>query len=145
MTSRRPRLLVAVAHSRRGPPDAKAVWNHWRVPVIAKTDASPAMDDGPVLVTAEYVVNAGKEDEFLLAMEDYGRIRRRDGASRWGIFRDTEAPSRYVETFMVDSWGEHIRQHDRQTQADRAVEERVMGTVAGVPAVRHLLYARSED
>jgi MFS family permease len=119
-------------------------WNHWRVPLLIN-GASPAMDDGPVLVTAEYIVKHGMDGEFLDAMHEYGRVRRRDGASQWGIFRDTEAADRYVETFMVDSWGEHLRQHDRQTQADRVVEEGVMRYVTAAPEVRHLLYARAED
>ena len=47
-------------------------------------------------------------------------IRRRDGAYRWGIFRDTEVEERYLEMFLVNSWAEHMRQHERQTQADRS-------------------------
>jgi Transmembrane secretion effector len=53
------------------------------------------------------------------------RIRRRDGASRWGIDRDTEHPDLYVEAFIVSSWAEHLRQHERFTRADHALEERI--------------------
>jgi MFS family permease len=116
-------------------------WNHWRLPTIADGD-TPALDDGPVLVTAEYRVARDVESEFLNAMSEYGRVRQRDGASRWGIYRDTEASDRYVETFVVSSWGEHLRQHDRQTQADRALEERVLGYSSGEVTMRHLIYAR---
>jgi hypothetical protein len=34
-----------------------------------------------------------------------------------GIFRDTAAEGRYFEVFLVQSWAEHLRQHERLTQA----------------------------
>ena len=58
----------------------------------------------------------------MVAMHEYGRTRRRDGAYEWAIFRDTEISDRYLEIFLVNSWAEHLRQHERQTQADRALE-----------------------
>jgi len=71
----------------------------------------------------------------------YGRVRRRDGAYQWGIYRDIEVANRFVETFLVHSWAEHLRQHERQTKGDRELEQRVYGYVVGEPKVRHLLYA----
>jgi hypothetical protein len=70
-----------------------------------------------------------------------GRMRRRDGASRWGLFRDTEAPDLYLETFVVGSWAEHLRQHQRPVKADEVLEAAVGRTVRGAPRVRHFLYA----
>jgi len=119
-------------------------WNHWRMPVPVKS-AEPHLGDGPVLVTVEYSVSADQTDAFLDAMEEYGRIRRRDGASRWGVFRDVERPDRYLETFIVNSWAEHLRQHDRLTLADRAVVERVRKHIRDEPAIRHLVYPNSEE
>ena len=114
-------------------------WVHWRLPTILKGD--PAADDaGPILVTVEYDVDPEQKVPFIKAMHKYGRIRRRDGAYRWGIFQDLENPDRYVETFLVDSWAEHARQHERVTRADREVEERAHSYIRGTPTVRHLLY-----
>ena len=109
------------------------------------TGASPAFvdadnDAGPVLVTVEYHVDPSRVSEFIKAMRHYGRIRRRDGASRWGICRDLEAADRYIETFVVSSWSEHVRQHDRVTRADGQIEDRLRGCVRSEPIVRHLLY-----
>jgi hypothetical protein len=73
-------------------------------------------------------------------MHEYGRVRRRDGASRWGICRDLEIANRYLETFVVSSWAEHVRQHDRLTRADSEVEVRLRQCTRGEPNVRHLLY-----
>jgi hypothetical protein len=94
---------------------------------------------GPVLVTVEYDVMPGKEPEFLDAIYKYERIRRRDGAYEWGIFQDMEVPSRYLETFLVTSWAEHIRQHERLTRADTETQERLLKAVRSQPKVTHLI------
>jgi MFS family permease len=117
-------------------------WNHWRMPVIVK-EVGHELLEGPVLVTVEYSVISGQEAMFVKAIRQYARLRRRDGAYRWGIYRDTEAANRFVEIFLVHSWAEHLRQHQRQTAADRELEQQVFVYVAGEPKVRHLLYADS--
>jgi hypothetical protein len=89
----------------------------------ARWDIDPSQ--GPALVTVEYEVESRKSDEFLEALHRFARVRRRDGASRWGVYRDTENPANYIETFIVESWAEHLRQHERLTGADRELEENV--------------------
>ena len=113
-------------------------WNHWRMPVVLG-DVGADVGKGPVMVTAEYVVIPERTAEFVDTMHEYGRVRRRDGAYRWGIFRDTELADRYLEIFFVNSWAEHLRQHERQTQADRELEERIRGCLSAEPMVRHLI------
>ena len=117
-------------------------WNHWRMPATDEATLIGDQDAGPVLVTVEYEVAPESAPEFIEAMHDYGRIRRRDGASRWGLYRDLEKSGRFIETFVVTSWAEHLRQHERITQADRAIEERISKLVRNAPTVRHLLYAK---
>ena len=117
-------------------------WNHWRMPVAVK-EVSDELLAGPVLVTIEYSVLPEQELKFVKAMRQYARVRRRDGAYRWGIYRDIEVANQFVEVFLVHSWAEHLRQHERQTKADRELEERVYSYIAGDPRVRHLLYADS--
>jgi hypothetical protein len=117
-------------------------WNHWRMPATSET-FDPEFDEGPVLVSVEYRVNRDRRREFLEAIHEYGRVRRRDGAFRWSIFRDVEEADRYVETFLVSSWAEHLRQHERATRADREVEDRLRACVTGAPNVRHLVSANS--
>jgi MFS family permease len=115
-------------------------WNHWRMPVIAD-ELQVGLESGPVLVTVEYLINREHASDFLKAMHRYERVRRRDGASRWGIYRDTEHPDQFVETFIVPSWAEHLRQHERITRADRGLEERINSYSLKEPTVRHLIYA----
>jgi len=112
-------------------------WNHWRMPSVSNDIGS----EGPVLVIVEYDVIPEQSEEFIKAMHEYGRIRRRDGASRWGVFKDLETADRYTEIFIVSSWQEHIRQHDRITRADSRFEVRIRNCVRSEPTVRHLLYS----
>jgi MFS family permease len=112
-------------------------WNHWGNPRMFED----AADLGPVLVTVKYVIDPVKASNFLNEIYRYQRIRRRDGATRWGIFYDTEAPNVYLETFVVDSWAEHERQHDRFTVADHEVEERVLSYALERTTVKHYIHA----
>ena len=115
-------------------------WNHWRMPVIVK-EVTDELLGSPVLVTIEYSIVAEQDSQFVKAMHQYARVRRRDGAYRWGVYRDIEVANRYVEIFLVHSWAEHLRQHERQTKADRELEQRVYSYIVGEPKVRHLLNA----
>ena len=123
-------------------PDTKldlSIWNHWVKPAMIE---EPAPDQGPVLVTVKYVIDPAKAPEFLHQIHNYERIRRRDGAISWGIFVDTEAPNTYLESFKVDSWAEHERQHNRFTQADSEVEKQVLSYAIKPVEVQHYIYAQ---
>ena len=115
-------------------------WVHWNAPTLAD-GLDYDSDDGPVLVTVEYRVDPHQAATFLEAVHRLGRLRRRDGASYWGVFRDTQSTDRYVENFIVSSWAEHLRQHERSVGADRPVEEAVHRAARETPIVRHFLYA----
>jgi Transmembrane secretion effector len=111
---------------------------HWPHPEPALT---PTPSDGPVLVTVQYQVALENQAAFYAAMAALEIVRRRDGAYRWGVFRDTADLERMLETFVVASWGEHMRQHERGTVTDRAVEERVhaLQKPGTSPVVAHLI------
>jgi MFS family permease len=116
-----------------------STWNHWAKPTILE---EPDPGDGPVLVTVKYVIDPSKGAEFLHQIHKYQRVRRRDGATSWGIFVDTEAPDTYLETFKVDSWVEHERQHERFTVADGEIETRVLAFAIKPLEIKHYIYAR---
>jgi MFS family permease len=106
-------------------------------------DIEPRPDDGPVMITVEYEVDHEDRERFIEAMQHLRRIRRRDGAYRWEIYADLERPGHYVEAFVVDSWSEHLRQHERLTVADLEVTKltRSFHRGEGAPEVRHMLWA----
>ncbi len=114
---------------------------HWPEPkIIVETNPQ----HGPVLVTVEYLIDPARGPDFARLMKELERIRRRDGAIQWGLFEDTSAPGRYLESFLVESWGEHMRQHARVTMADRAVELRAyeFHNSPDPPKITHWLAAR---
>ena len=116
---------------------------HWPAPVLSD-DIEP--DRGPVLVTVEYAVAAIDRAAFLTAMAKLASERRRDGAYDWGIYEDAAQEGTFVETFHVDSWLEHMRQHQRVTNADRVLQDAVHSFHAeGTPAVRHLIAAQGSE
>jgi MFS family permease len=113
---------------------------HWPTPIV-DGDVDVEHDSGPVLVTVEYRIDPAKVPAFFTEMQKMRRIRRRDGAIHWGIYEDTAAPGTVIESFTVESWLEHLRQHDRVTNADRLQQEalRAFQTGDAPPVVRHFV------
>ena len=111
---------------------------HWTDPVVV---TEPHPSEGPVLVTVKYQIDPARADEFIAAMRESKRILRRDGATRWGLFVDAAEPSHYTETFLVESWAEHMRQHARVTMEDRVVQDRARAfhVGPGQPVVTHMI------
>jgi quinol monooxygenase YgiN len=112
---------------------------HWPEPVLAE-ELEPSQ--GPVMVTVEYHVGPANREAFLAALERVAAERRRDGAFAWGVFEDAAQAGRYVETFFVESWMEHLRQHERVTKSDRVQQEKVEALLLSPSKVTHLVAAR---
>lgn len=115
---------------------------YWPTPM---TTGDVEIDRGPVMVTVEYHIDPAEAEAFTRTMQPIRRIRRRDGAFMWELFRDIEHPDRMMECFMVESWIEHLRQHERVTVADRDVLERARAFHRGSepPRVTHRVAGRA--
>jgi Transmembrane secretion effector len=111
---------------------------YWHPPEISPVAASQLM---PVLVAVEYEIDPARVPEFMARMRELERIRRRDGALTWGLFRDPRADGKYREEFLVGSWIEHLRQHERVTASDQRIQERIwaLHKGPGVPRASHYL------
>jgi MFS family permease len=109
------------------------------VPVLP---VEPKPEAGPVLISISYDVDPDDAAEFAKAIDALKEIRLRDGALRWGLFRDPADPSHYVETFLVDSWSEYLRQRERFTMEDLLVRERVYALHRGPipPPITRMIY-----
>jgi MFS family permease len=130
----------------------------WKLQTGANVDFSPSMqwpdpvtthaieaDRGPVLVTVEYRIDPKNRIAFLRALGQNSRERRRDGAYDWGIFEDPADEGRFIETFLTDSWLEHLRLHRRVTKADRISEQAVRRFQIGEgPKTTHLIGAQRD-
>jgi MFS family permease/quinol monooxygenase YgiN len=115
---------------------------HWPEPVVTGNVES---DAGPVMVQVEYRIEAKDREAFLVAIEELASERRRDGAYAWDVFQDTANNTRFVETFFLESWIEHLRQHQRVTNADRQLEQRVARFFREPPVVTHFVAAGTEQ
>jgi MFS family permease len=112
--------------------------NHWHGHALAN---EPAPDDGPILITIEYHIDPADAVAFKAAMYHLRQTRLRDGAFRCSVFVDLDDPTLYRETFLVGSWAEHLRQHERATVEDQRIEQAVVAYHRGPepPVIRHLL------
>ena len=109
---------------------------HWPAPQLMFT---PDASDGPIMVTLTYQVTEDNAAAFTEAMRHVGRSRRRTGALRWELFRDGGEPTRFVESFLVGTWAEYVRQREnRLTGADRRFEEQARRYAIREPVVAHL-------
>jgi predicted MFS family arabinose efflux permease len=146
-------LLVAAAGAVIG----IALTRRWKLQTGADVDFSPSQlpdpitthaveaDRGPVMVMVEYRIDPKNRAEFLRALRQNSSERRRDGAYDWDIFEDPADEGRFVETFLTDSWLEHLRLHRRVTKADRFSEQAVRRFQIGEgPKATHLIRAKRE-
>lgn len=111
---------------------------HWPAPLLA---GAVEHDRGPVMITVDYRIDPGQAAAFLETLGRLGDARRRDGAFAWGVFEDVAEPGRYLEYFLEDSWLSHLRHHERVSQDDRALQQRVRAfhRAGAAPAVSHFL------
>ncbi len=87
----------------------------WPAPHLLGATAT----DGPVQVTVEYRPRPGLERDLVVALHAGRRARRRTGAVSWRVWRDAADPGRILEQFVVGSWDEHLRQHERVSRRDQ--------------------------
>ena len=97
--------------------------------------------DRPAMVTVEYQIDPAKTDEFVAALRDFAKERRRDGAIDWTLHESVETPGTWIETFRLPSWHEHLEQHERVNKDDAARQEtvRAFDLRTTGPIVRHYI------
>jgi transmembrane secretion effector len=136
-------LLVGAALGLRSPLPPLTALNldplsRWREPQIA-VDIEPR--SGPIIVTVEYLIRDEDVFDFLGAMSERRRIRRRDGARQWTLLRDLVNPELWIERYESPTWVEYVRHNQRVTQADAEIGDRVRALHRGTepPLARRLI------
>jgi MFS family permease len=105
-----------------------------------------ANDDGPVMVTVEYLIDPARAAAFADVMQRTRRARLRQGALSWGLFRDAAQPGRYIEYFVDENWIEHQRRLERFSAFDAGLrEERMAFHLGEVPLKVKRFIAQSLD
>jgi MFS family permease len=119
-------LLITFPFARRfrilhGPVPDHTPFQSRPVPQLADTEPT----DGPVRISIEYHVPAENYAEFTHAIHQLRGVRLRDGAMRWGIYRDAIDPEHLNETFIMESWLDYLRSRERITAADELIRAKV--------------------
>lgn len=109
---------------------------HWRDPDIAVPINN---GDGPVLVTVKYIVQEQHRESFVKEMQKIQRQRIKTGAYIWELFEDVEKPNIFFEMFLVETWLEHLRQHERTIKQDLIVREKIKGYLEGNAEITHYI------
>jgi MFS family permease len=114
---------------------------HWSSPKISQEVEN---DRGPVLVKIEYHIDLKDRVEFLSAIDELGRERRRDGAFAWGIFEDMGEIGRFEEGYLIESWLELMHLRERVTNADRMLEDEIRRMLTKPPHIEFLIAAERQ-
>lgn len=136
-------LLVALALTRRRVLEGAQEEDHtpthpWDEPVPAQPIEA---DDGPVMVTLEYLIDPQRKGEFESIMAESRSARLRQGAVSWGLFEDLQRPGRFVEYFACDSWADYLRRFDRFTAQDERLQamRHAFHTGGGPPTISRFI------
>jgi MFS family permease len=104
--------------------------------------AAPEPDEGPVRISVDYRIPPENYAEFTHAIHELKGVRLREGAIRWGIYRDAADPTHFNETFIMESWLDYLRSRERNTAADQAIREKVWALHGGEgpPKITHQVW-----
>jgi hypothetical protein len=115
----------------------------WKRPVPQfALDSEPS--EGPVRISITYRIPAENYPAFTRAIHKLRNVRLRDGAMRWGIYRNASDPEILNETFVMESWLDYLRSRERVTAADAIIRDSVWALHRSdtPPLVSHQIYAK---
>ncbi|OPY96631.1 MFS transporter [Bradyrhizobium sacchari] len=91
---------------------------------------------GPLVVEIEYRVAAENARAFHNMMQGVQLSRQRNGAYGWSIARNIADPELWTERYHCPTWLDYLRQRNRGTQSERALEHQVEAYHIGPAPVR---------
>lgn len=91
---------------------------------------------GPVVVEIEYRIAQENARAFHNVMQDVQLSRQRNGSYGWSIARDIADPELWTERFHCPTWLDYLRQRNRWTQSDRALDHQAATFHIGPEPVR---------
>jgi hypothetical protein len=66
-----------------------------------------------------------------VAINELGRVRRRNGARGWSVSQDIDATELWIERFESPTWTDHLRWRTRPTESDQEVRRRIGRLIVG--------------
>ena len=87
----------------------------WEEPVPGR---SVQAQEGPVMVTIEYLIEPSRRAAFEAVMARSRGARLRGGAVSWALFEDVHVNGRFLEYFACATWADYLRRFDRFTATD---------------------------
>jgi MFS family permease len=117
--------VVALALTRRHTVDGGAELDFTPVPArqLPEPEVPIGPDEGPVMVTIEYLIDPARAAEFAAVMQRTRQARLRQGALSWGLFRNAADVARYIEYFVDENWVEHQRRMIRFSAHDAELRD----------------------
>ncbi|ALB68927.1 MFS permease [Cronobacter dublinensis 1210] len=96
---------------------------------------------GPVMVMYEYHIDPDDVYDFVVCIQEIRRVRQRGGALSWSVYEDIQRPGVFIESFVIGTWIEHLRQQERHTVNDLLIQSRVQAFHRGEasPAARYFI------
>lgn len=91
---------------------------------------------GPLVVEVEYRVRQENARAFYNVMQEVQLLRQRNGAHAWSIARDIADPESWIERYRCPTWFDYLRQRNRSTSSERAIEKKARAFHVGAGPVR---------
>ncbi|MFB6452274.1 MFS transporter [Bradyrhizobium tunisiense] len=91
---------------------------------------------GPLVVEVEYRVAQENARIFHHLMQNVQLCRQRNGAYGWSIARDIADPELWTERYHCPTWFDYLRQRNRPTQSERALDRQAAGFHIGSEPIR---------
>jgi hypothetical protein len=105
------------------------------------TDVPVEPRSGPIVISVEYIIRESDIREFLAAMQERRRIRRRDGAHNWMLLQDLADPEIWIERYSTPTWLDYVRHTNRLTHQDAPIPQRLLALHRGPdkPRLRRMI------
>ncbi|MBM7487800.1 MFS family permease [Bradyrhizobium sp. USDA 3686] len=91
---------------------------------------------GPLVVEIEYRVSRENARAFHNVMQGVQQFRQRTGAYGWSIARDIADPELWTERYHCPTWLDYLRQRNRSTQSERALDGQASAFHVGPEPIR---------
>ncbi|MCK1481385.1 MFS transporter [Bradyrhizobium sp. 193] len=91
---------------------------------------------GPLVVEIEYRIAQENARAFHIVMQDVQLYRQRSGAYGWSLARNIADPELWTERYHCPTWLDYLRQRNRSTQSERALDLQAAAFHIGPEPVR---------